>query len=349
MGGFTVEMCVSECSVSVDDFGSSSPDEFHSYSLSDSNGNGSTVLKPDLVVIVDVDSLTSHLYRPLLDPDELAQLPESLSVSREHDVAHQRLVADYFAEQPRWGPMFREDNIGRLGLTPLQKCTVAIRQLAYGTTEDMFDEYLHVGETTVRDCLKNFFRGVVEAFGDTYLRRPTADDCQNLMRMHEMVHDFPGMLRSIDFGSNNDINVLNSSTLFADQYRGRGTAIEFTANGRQYLMGYYLDYGIYPRWPVFVKTVSFPMGDRRVLFAAKQEAARKDVERDFVEQEVGHVTDWADDEGGSSSSTGTTPVARGLLMDFSEVLARQTSMRSQQDHAALMNDMIEEVWKRHDH
>ena len=69
----------------------------------------------------------------------------------------------------------------------------------------------------------------------------------------------------------------------------------------------------------------------------------------IVEQEVGHVTDWADDEGGSSSSTGTTPVARGLLMDFSEVLARQTSMRSQQDHAALMNDMIEEVWKRHDH
>ena len=25
-------------------------------------------------------------------------------VPREHDVAHQRLFADYFAEQPRWGP-----------------------------------------------------------------------------------------------------------------------------------------------------------------------------------------------------------------------------------------------------
>ena len=27
-------------------------------------------------------------------------------VPREHDVAHQRLFADYFAEQTRWGPRF---------------------------------------------------------------------------------------------------------------------------------------------------------------------------------------------------------------------------------------------------
>ncbi|XP_047949283.1 uncharacterized protein LOC125195131 [Salvia hispanica] len=204
-------------------------------------------------------------------------------VCREHDVAHQRLFTDYFAEQPRWGPtvfhrrfrmrrdlfvsivqtleardeyfQYREEGICRPGLTPLQKCTVVLRQLAYDTTADMFDEYLHVG--------------------------PTAEDCQALMKMHETAHDFPGMLGSIDSESNNDINVLNSSNLFADQCRGRGPAIEFTANGRQYRMGYYLADGIYPRWPVFLKSISCPMGDRRVLFAAKQEAARKDVERAF--------------------------------------------------------------------
>ena len=70
-----------------------------------------------------------------------------------------------------------EDGIDRPRLTPLRKCTVAIRQLAYGTTADMFDEYLHVGDTTGCDCLKNFSRGAVEAFGDTYLRRPTVEDC----------------------------------------------------------------------------------------------------------------------------------------------------------------------------
>ena len=52
-------------------------------------------------------------------------------------------------------------NIGKMasadpGLAPLHKCTVALRQLAYDTMADMFDEYLHVGETTGRNCLKNF-------------------------------------------------------------------------------------------------------------------------------------------------------------------------------------------------
>ena len=69
----------------------------------------------------------------------------------------------------------------------------------------------------------------------------------------------------------------------------------------------------------------------------------------IVEQKAGHIFDWVDDEGGSSSSTATPSVARGLPMGFSEVIKRQTLMRSQQDHAALMNDMIEEVWSRHDH
>ncbi|XP_047942798.1 uncharacterized protein LOC125189578 [Salvia hispanica] len=155
------------------------------------------------------------------------QIRRRTYVPREHDVAHERLFADYFAENPRWGLnifhrrfrmsrdlflsivhtlegrdeyfQYREDGIGRPGLTPLQKCTfVVIRQLAYGTTTDMFDEYLHVGDTTGRECLKKFCKLVVETFGDTYLRRPTADDCQSLMRMHETVHGFPGMLGSID-------------------------------------------------------------------------------------------------------------------------------------------------------
>ncbi|XP_047940286.1 uncharacterized protein LOC125187696 [Salvia hispanica] len=130
-------------------------------------------------------------------------------------------------------------------------------------------------------------------------------------------------------------------------------------------MGYYLANDIYPRWSVFVKMSSCPVGDRNVLFVAKQKGARKDMERAFgvlqsqweivkgptrfwfkeviadvmyaciilhnmiVKQEGGSVTDWGDDEGGSSSSTATPPHVRGLPMGFNEVLSRQTSMRSQ--------------------
>ncbi|XP_047960092.1 uncharacterized protein LOC125205293 [Salvia hispanica] len=154
----------------------------------------------------------------------------------------------------------REDAPHRKGPSLLTKCTVALRQLAYGTMADMFDEYLHIGDITGRECLVKFCAGIIDAFD--YLRKPNAQDYQNLLRMHETVHGFPGMLGSIDCmhwenclaawrgqftsgykgthptmileaiiehslwnwhahfgvaGSNNDINVLNSSSLFTEQ------------------------------------------------------------------------------------------------------------------------------------
>ncbi|XP_042047230.1 uncharacterized protein LOC121793100 [Salvia splendens] len=94
-------------------------------------------------------------------------------VPRDHVAAQQRLFEDYFSEQPRFGDnffrrhfrmnrdlfmrivnalerrykyfRFRRDASGRPRHTPIKKCTVAIRQLAYGGATDMFDEYLHIG------------------------------------------------------------------------------------------------------------------------------------------------------------------------------------------------------------
>ncbi|XP_047942925.1 protein ALP1-like [Salvia hispanica] len=100
----------------------------------------------------------------------------------------------------------------------------------------------------------------------------------------EAVADYRLRIRHAYFGvagSNNDINVLQSSPIFNDECRGEGPEISFVANGTQYRRGYYLADGIYPRWPVFVKTLRQPAGARRQYFARKQEAARKDVERAF--------------------------------------------------------------------
>ncbi|XP_047954116.1 uncharacterized protein LOC125200523 [Salvia hispanica] len=202
------------------------------YDLSTSDGYRRALTRAlfDAVNEAKAECLAQMQQEQAATAEEAARVPRPIRrrtyVPREHDVAHERLFADYFAENPRWGPnvfhrcfrmsrdlflhivhtlegrdeyfQYREDGIGRPGLTSLQKCTVAIRQLAYDTTTDMFDEYLHVGETTGRECLKKFCKLVVEAFGDTYLRRPTADDCQSRMRMHKTVHGFPGMLGSID-------------------------------------------------------------------------------------------------------------------------------------------------------
>ncbi|XP_048613007.1 putative nuclease HARBI1 [Brassica napus] len=87
--------------------------------------------------------------------------------------------------------------IGRLGLSPLQKCTAALRILAYGCAADAVDEYLRLGETTTLSCLTNFTEGVIQLFGDEYLRRPNPEDLQRLLDIGE-IRGFPGMIGSID-------------------------------------------------------------------------------------------------------------------------------------------------------
>ena len=62
---------------------------------------------------------------------------------------------------------------------------------------------------------------------------------------------------------------------------GVGPAISFVANDNQHNMSYYLVDEIYPRWPIFVKTIRCPTYPKKIYFAQRQEAARKDVERAF--------------------------------------------------------------------
>ncbi|XP_021301527.1 uncharacterized protein LOC110429622 [Sorghum bicolor] len=82
-------------------------------------------------------------------------------------------------------------------------------------------------------------------------------------------------------GSHNDINVLHRSPLFENLAEGKAPAVNYTINGHEYNMGYFLADGIYPSWATLVKTISAPMGNKRKYFATAQEAARKDVERFF--------------------------------------------------------------------
>ena len=83
--------------------------------------------------------------------------------------------------------------VGKPGHTPIQKCTVAIRQLAYGVRPTCSTS------TSTSDVWSFFCQGVREIFKDTYLRKPTPQDCQDLMTMHGAQHGgFPVMLGSID-------------------------------------------------------------------------------------------------------------------------------------------------------
>jgi len=105
----------------------------------------------------------------LAEPSEPNWLSRT-SVNRDRQGAHDRLVRDYFADNCLYDnvafkrrfrlsrnlfnrickdlddqyPYFQLciDARGRLGFSPIQKCTTALRYLAYDITADGTDEYL---------------------------------------------------------------------------------------------------------------------------------------------------------------------------------------------------------------
>ncbi|XP_047948785.1 uncharacterized protein LOC125194570 [Salvia hispanica] len=357
-------------------------------------------------------------------------------IPRDHTGAHDRLFADYFAEEPRYPadvfrrrfrmrrslflrivnalsaryPEFRlqRDAAGKPGLSPLQKCTVAIRQLAYGGSADMFDEYLQCGETTGSRVPEEFTVGACEEiFGSTTFSSPDAVlPVPTSLDWHRWrTHGFPGMLAAsyaIAGGGrtaptqrgeagfftsykgthptiileaprpNNDLNVLNSSPLFNERINGLGPSIEFTANGNVHNMGYYLADGIYPQWPVFLKTIRCPLGDRRRYFARAQESARKDVERAFgvlqsrfalvkgptrffYQGDIADIMyaciDVTNDPSVASSSHGvsTESARQGVPHNEHERFQAFMDIHQKEAHQALQHDIIEELYVHSHH
>ncbi|XP_019160772.1 PREDICTED: uncharacterized protein LOC109157325 [Ipomoea nil] len=125
-----------------------------------------------------------------------------------------------------------------------------MRMLAYGSSADSIDENIRMSEITIMKCIKRFVQSITDVFGEEYLRRPNVVDVQRLMQIGEQ-RGFPGTL--------NDINVLHRSPIFHKV----------------------LEDGIYPSWATFVKSIPLSQSAKHKLFAKKQEAARKDIERAF--------------------------------------------------------------------
>ncbi|XP_062119253.1 uncharacterized protein LOC133833004 [Humulus lupulus] len=231
-------------------------------------------------------------------------IPRRAFIQRNSLEGHQRLFQDYFSESPTYPPNLfrrrfrmqhhlflriqakveayepyfvqRRDAAKRLGHSSLQKITVAMRILAYGVSGDFVDEYLWIAENTATKCLKKFIKAIIGIFSHEYLRSPNENDIARLCAVGDS-RGFPGMLGSC----HNDINVLEHSYVFRELAEGHASKVNYSINGNDYSMGYYLADGIYPSWSTFVKTIHAPHVRKNKHFAATQELARKDVERAF--------------------------------------------------------------------
>nr|VDD31699.1 unnamed protein product [Brassica oleracea] len=165
------------------------------------------------------DDILEDTYNDIVEAKTSKQRKQAY-IERNREAGHSRLWDDYFTEDSTFStylfrrrfrmnkdlflrlvhglsenvPFFRQrrDATGRFGLSPLQKCTAAIRLLAYGTAADTVDKYLRLGESTALSCLHHFTDGIIQLFGDEYLRRPIPEDLQRLFDMGDK-RGFPGM------------------------------------------------------------------------------------------------------------------------------------------------------------
>ncbi|XP_074589601.1 uncharacterized protein LOC141845444 [Curcuma longa] len=324
--------------------------------------------------------ILNHLREESNKGKHRGSIPGHIVINRNREAADCNLFNDYFAENPTYNAaIFRRrfrmgrslfmrifnavsnhdnyfvqkrDGVGKLGLSGLQKMTAAFRILPYGVPADATDEYIKIGESTAIESVKRFCRAVVEVFGGEYLRSPNANDVARLLHIGEQ-RGFPGIT----------------------------PPARYVIQGKEYNMGYYLADGIYPKWSTLVQTIHDPRGTKNKLFAIKQEACRKDVERAFgvlqsrfaivagpsrfwqknilhdimtsciimhnmiIEDERNLNASIVDQ--GEDSSTTDVDIAVDDNTRFQEFLARYEVIKNRNAHFALRNALIEHLWEQY--
>ncbi|WVZ62361.1 hypothetical protein U9M48_012119 [Paspalum notatum var. saurae] len=144
---------------------------------------------------------------------------------RERDAVNEQIMRNYFYDPPLYGDEhFRRrfrmrkslflriiDDVkarnsyfiqkrnasGQKGFTPIHKCLVAMRMLAYGGTADALDDTYKMAESIVIRTLMEFVETIIDAYESEYLRPQRARELEVILRQNE-ARGFPGMIGNID-------------------------------------------------------------------------------------------------------------------------------------------------------
>ncbi|KAH9138932.1 hypothetical protein AeRB84_016788 [Aphanomyces euteiches] len=251
-----------------------------------------------------------------------SSLGRTSNKSRDYEGRYNRLKLQYFCENPIYNdsdfrrrfrmskrlfsriyngvlaadPCYfqqRVNCVNKLGIHPLVKIVAALRMLAYATPADALDENFEISETTLFDTLRHFIDAVIACFGEEFMRGPTEEDVERLLKVNAqrgfncpvyLAGQFKGKEKKPTVvleacadadlwiwhasfgwpGSLNDINILDRSTFFDRILNCQAPTVSFVVNQHEYNMTYCL-----------------ADGNKRKLYSATQEACRKDVERAF--------------------------------------------------------------------
>ncbi|TVU00576.1 hypothetical protein EJB05_53987, partial [Eragrostis curvula] len=217
-----------------------------------------------------------------------------------------------------------------------------------------------------------FIKSVVGIFGEQYLRAPNEEDTARLKQMGEEL-GFPGMLGSIDCMH------WRWHKCPTAWHAEKAPQVNYEVNGHQYDMPYYLADGIYPSWSTFVKTISKPVGNKKMNFAKTQESIREGVERAFgvlqarwaivrgparfwdqqtllyimiaciimhnmiLEDERGQDVDFIYETEGTRVPEVQPETNEDRLKKFLEVHKKITN---KEEHHQLWEDLVEHLWQR---
>uniref|UniRef100_A0A0D3BHF5 Uncharacterized protein n=1 Tax=Brassica oleracea var. oleracea TaxID=109376 RepID=A0A0D3BHF5_BRAOL len=80
---------------------------------------------------------------------------------KEHLYDHDKQTA--VGEETTTSPSELTQSIMKV-ISPLAKCTTAMRMLAYGVAADAVEKYIKIGGTTALECLRQFCKGILQLY-----------------------------------------------------------------------------------------------------------------------------------------------------------------------------------------
>ncbi|XP_057808756.1 uncharacterized protein LOC131023233 [Salvia miltiorrhiza] len=140
-----------------------------------------------------IEDVVIHAASLSVQPSDHAVRGRRRYIERRREIGHEGVFEQYFSEDPIYPPEYfrtrfrmrkplferimnklvatdrffqqHSDAAGHLGMSLIQKCTAAMRVLAYGTPVDLHDEYLRMSAQVIRKSVIKFVEGVISNFG----------------------------------------------------------------------------------------------------------------------------------------------------------------------------------------